>query len=59
MIAPRGSVFAVHALLDDCPFLVFRHDERVMVKLVASLDGGVVHFRGHLARICELFNEAC
>jgi hypothetical protein len=55
MVSARSFALRAHALLDHCPLAVLSHKKRVMIQLVACLDGGVVHFRRHFAGVREVF----
>jgi len=54
VVASGCVVLEAHALLDDCPLFVFRNDERMVVELVACLDGGVVDFGCHATGVGEV-----
>src|SRR5690242_3506747 len=53
MVPARLAPAAVHALLDDGPMAVVRHDEAMQVKLKAVLHCGAVDFRNEAARTGE------
>ena len=51
VVAARVLGVIVHALLNHRPGTAFGENEGVVVKLVAVLDGGVIHLGGHAAGV--------